>query len=109
MNVDQIAIQTDNLTRRFGPVLAVDRLDLAVPPRRDLRPGGAGRRRQDDHHPHAGRDSWIPAPAARRSPASTRSRSREPIKRRIGYMAQQFNLYGDLTRPGKPRLLCRHL
>lgn len=96
MNADQIVIQTDSLTRRFGPVLAVDRLNLAV-----LRgeifglvgPDGAGKTTvirmlaaimnpSSGHATVAGFDTFHQAPA---------------IKRRIGYMAQQFNLYGDLS------------
>ena len=41
------AVRCRNLVKRYGDVLAVDRLDLEVPPRRVLRPARTERRRQD--------------------------------------------------------------
>ena len=44
--MDAAAIETDNLTKRYGPVLALDGLDLAVPPGEVfgfLGPNGAGK------------------------------------------------------------------
>jgi ABC-2 type transport system ATP-binding protein len=96
MNADQTVIQTDSLTRRFGQVLAVDRLDLAVQ-RGEIfglvGPDGAGK------------TTAIRMLAAIMDPSSGRAtvagydtvRQPAAIKRRIGYMAQQFNLYGDLS------------
>lgn len=96
MNSDQIIIQTHKLTRRFGPVLAVDGLDLAVQQGEIfglVGPDGAGK------------TTAIRMLAAIMDPSSGRAAvagfdtARQPtaIKRRIGYMAQQFNLYGDLS------------
>jgi ABC-2 type transport system ATP-binding protein len=96
MNTDQTVIQTDSLTRRFGQVLAVDHLDLAVQ-RGEIfglvGPDGAGK------------TTTIRMLAAIMDPSSGRAtvagcdtvRQPAAIKRRIGYMAQQFNLYGDLS------------
>ncbi len=96
MNTDQTVIQTDSLTRRFGQLLAVDRLDLAVQ-RGEIfglvGPDGAGK------------TTTIRMLAAIMDPSSGRAtvagcdtvRQPAAIKRRIGYMAQQFNLYGDLS------------
>ncbi|HSN78735.1 MAG TPA: ABC transporter ATP-binding protein [Anaerolineae bacterium] len=96
MNTDQPVIQTDGLTRRFGQLLAVDRLDLAVQ-RGEIfglvGPDGAGK------------TTAIRMLAAIMDPSSGHAtvagfdivRQPAAIKRRIGYMAQQFNLYGDLS------------
>lgn len=96
MNTDQIVIQTAGLSRRFGPVLAVDGLDLAVQ-RGEIfglvGPDGAGkttvlRMLAAIMDPSAGRATVAGFDTARQAAA---------IKRRIGYMAQQFTLYGDLS------------
>jgi ABC-2 type transport system ATP-binding protein len=96
MNSDQIIIQTHKLTRRFGSVLAVDGLDLAVQYGEIfglVGPDGAGkttaiRMLAAIMDPSSGRASVAGFDTARQPTA---------IKRRIGYMAQQFNLYGDLS------------
>jgi len=93
---EQIIIQTSNLTRRFGSTVAVDGLNLAV--RRGEIFGLVG-------PDGAGKTTTIRLLAAIMNPTQgwakvagfdTVSES-EQIKRRIGYMAQRFNLYGDLT------------
>ncbi len=94
--MDEQVIQTDGLTRRFKNVTAVDGLDLTV--RRGeifglLGPDGAGKTTTIRMlcaimHPTAG--------SARVAGFDTRKEPEE-IKKRIGYMAQQFSLYGDLT------------
>jgi ABC-2 type transport system ATP-binding protein len=89
-------IVTENLTRRFGQVTAVDQLSLQVQHGEIfglVGPDGAGKTTtirmlcaiQD---PSAG--------VARVAGYDTMKQA-EQIKRRIGYMAQRFNLYGDLT------------
>jgi ABC-2 type transport system ATP-binding protein len=89
-------IETEQLTRRFGSVVAVDRLDLQVQPGAILGlvgPDGAGK------------TTTIRLLAAIMNPSAGHVRvfgydtvgRPEPIKRRIGYMAQRFNLYGDLS------------
>ena len=96
MNDGETIIQTDNLTRTFGDLTAVDGLDLAV---REgeifglVGPDGAGK------------TTTIRMLAAIMTPSSGRAtvagfdtvRQAGAIKDRIGYMAQQFNLYGDLS------------
>lgn len=96
MNTDPPAILTANLTRRFGPLTAVDDLNLAVQ-RGEIfglvGPDGAGK------------TTTIRMLAAIMSPSAGSARvagfdtvkQAEAIKHRIGYMAQQFNLYGDLS------------
>ena len=53
-------IDTRSLSKTFGGKKVVDRLNLSVPERGDLRLARRQRGRQDHHHPHA---DW---PAARR-------------------------------------------
>ncbi len=90
------AIETQGLTRRFRHVTAVDGLDLAI--RRGevfglLGPDGAGK------------TTTIRMLCAILNPSAGSARvagfdtvkEPEEIKKRIGYMAQQFSLYGDLT------------
>jgi ABC-2 type transport system ATP-binding protein len=89
-------IITENLTRRFGPVNAVDGLTLAIS-RGEIfglvGPDGAGK------------TTTIRMLAAIMQPSAGRAtvagfdtvKQAEAIKQRIGYMAQQFNLYSDLT------------
>jgi ABC-2 type transport system ATP-binding protein len=90
------AIRTENLTRRFGDVVAVDHLDLEVYRGEIfglLGPDGAGKTTAirmlcaimdptGGHATVAGFDT---------------QREPEAIKKLIGYMPQQFSLYGDLT------------
>jgi ABC-2 type transport system ATP-binding protein len=91
-----LAIQTQQLSRRFGQVLAVDSLDLAVQ-RGEIfglvGPDGAGktttlRMLAAIMDPSAGSATVAGCDTVRQAAA---------IKQRIGYMAQQFNLYGDLS------------
>lgn len=89
-------IHTQQLSRRFGQTLAVDRLDLAVVHGEIfglVGPDGAGktttlRMLAAILDPSAGSASVAGCDTVRQA---------EAIKRRIGYMAQQFNLYGDLS------------
>jgi ABC-2 type transport system ATP-binding protein len=89
-------IETHNLTKRFKKVTAVDGLSLSV--RRGeifglLGPDGAGK------------TTTIRMLCAIMDPSEGSARvagfdtvkQPEEIKKRIGYMAQQFSLYGDLT------------
>jgi len=93
---DELVIETENLTRAFKNVIAVDGLDSSVQ-RGEIfglvGPDGAGK------------TTTIRLLAAIMEPTSGWAkvfghdtvRQPEPIKRRIGYMAQRFNLYGDLS------------
>jgi ABC-2 type transport system ATP-binding protein len=89
-------IETKNLTRAFKNVVAVDGLNLSVQ-RGEIfglvGPDGAGK------------TTTIRLLVAIMNPTDGQARvfgydtvrQPEPIKRRIGYMAQRFNLYGDLS------------
>lgn len=93
---DRLAIEAEGLTKRFGSVTAVDGLDLRVQRGEIfglLGPDGAGK------------TTTIRMLCALLAPTSGTARvagfdvvrSPEMIRPHIGYMAQQFSLYGDLT------------
>jgi ABC-2 type transport system ATP-binding protein len=90
------AIQTDNLTKAFGPLLAVDRLNLEVRPKEIfglVGPDGSGKTTIMRLF------SGILLPTAGEAFILGHSikKEAERIKDRIGYMSQRFALYGDLT------------
>jgi ABC-2 type transport system ATP-binding protein len=93
---NQYIIQTSKLTRKFRSTVAVDGLDLAV--RRGEIFGLVG-------PDGAGKTTTIRLLAAIMNPTEGWAKvagfdtlsETEQIKQRIGYMAQRFNLYGDLT------------
>lgn len=89
-------IRAENLTRRFGAVTAVDRLNIEVA-RGEVfglvGPDGAGktttlRLLTGLMDPTEGR-AWVAGHEVACEP--------QAVKDRIGYMAQRFGLYGDLT------------
>jgi ABC-2 type transport system ATP-binding protein len=90
------AISARGLTRRFGALTAVDRLDLDVPVRRIygfLGPNGSGKSTTIRMlcgllTPSEG-GATVLGIDVRRDP--------EAVKRRIGYMTQKFSLYTDLS------------
>ena len=90
------AILTKGLTRTFGGLTAVDRLDLAVPQGQIfglVGPDGAGktttlRLLTGILSPSAG-EAWVDG-----LPVTQKA---EAIKGHIGYMSQRFGLYPDLT------------
>lgn len=96
MNEAPIAISARGLSRRFGALVAVDRIDLAVPRRHVygfLGPNGSGKSTTIRMlcgllTPSEGSIEVlglaIPAQA-------------EALRRRIGYMTQKFSLFDDLT------------
>jgi len=93
---DSPAIATDNLTKRFGPLAAVESLNLSVP-RGELfgLVGSDG----------AGKTTTIRMLTGIMDPTSGSAsvlgretgREAEAIKEHIGYMSQRFGLYPDLT------------
>jgi ABC-2 type transport system ATP-binding protein len=96
MNDNQPVIQTENLTRKFGNLVAVDCLNLEI--KRGEIFGLVG-------PDGAGKTTTIRMLAAIMDPTAGSAsvagfdtvKQAEDIKHRIGYMAQQFNLYGDLS------------
>jgi ABC-2 type transport system ATP-binding protein len=96
MNGDDIAIRARGITRRFGDLVAVDRVDLTVPKAAVygfLGPNGSGKSTTIRMlcgllTPDAGEIEVL----GLRIPAQA-----EALKRRIGYMTQKFSLFEDLT------------
>jgi ABC-2 type transport system ATP-binding protein len=92
----QFAVETDNLTRRFGDFVAVDRVTLQVAPGEVfgfLGPNGSGKTTTIRMlcgllAPTEGNGKVMGFDIGRES---------EQIKARIGYMSQKFSLYPDLT------------
>jgi len=96
MPTGDLVIETENLTRAFKNVVAVDGLNLTVQQGEIfglVGPDGAGK------------TTTIRLLVAIMDPTDGQARvfgydtvrQPEPIKQRIGYMAQRFNLYGDLS------------
>jgi ABC-2 type transport system ATP-binding protein len=91
-----VIIETENLTRKFRDLVAVDRLNLEI--KRGEIFGLVG-------PDGAGKTTTIRMLAAIMDPTEGYAtvagydtvKQAEAIKHRIGYMAQQFNLYGDLS------------
>jgi ABC-2 type transport system ATP-binding protein len=91
-----LAIRAEKLTKTFGPVTAVEGLTLSVAKGEIfglVGPDGAGKttlmRMFSGILLPSGGEAWIlDHPITREA---------EPLKNRIGYMAQRFALYGDLT------------
>lgn len=89
-------VRAVNLTRRFGTLTAVDRIDIEIPPGEIfglVGPDGAGKTTTlrllcGLLDPTEG-EAWV----AGRNVA----RDLNAVKDQIGYMAQRFGLYGDLT------------
>ncbi len=96
MRENNLIIATENLSRQFGDVVAVDGLNLEI--KRGEIFGLVG-------PDGAGKTTAIRMLAAIMDPTEGSAtvagydtvKQAEAIKHRIGYMAQQFNLYGDLS------------
>jgi ABC-2 type transport system ATP-binding protein len=91
-----LAIETTNLTRRFGGVTAVRALNLRVRSGEIfgfLGPNGAGK--TTTIRMLCG--LLLPTEGSACVAGLDVSRDAEGIKRRVGYMPQRFSLYGDLT------------
>jgi drug efflux transport system ATP-binding protein len=89
-------IETHELTRRFGPLTAVDHLNLSVDEGEIfglVGPDGAGKTTT------LRMLCGLMQPSEGSARVAGRDVAREPqaVKDQIGYMAQRFGLYGDLT------------
>lgn len=90
------AVETENLTRRFGDFVAVDRVTLRVEPGEVfgfLGPNGSGK--TTTIRMLCG--LLAPTEGSGRVLGFDIGRESEAIKARIGYMSQKFSLYTDLT------------
>jgi len=89
-------IETRDLTRRFGPIVAVDHLNLTVP-RGEIfglvGPDGAGK--TTTLRMLCG--LLDPTEGSARVAGFDVAHESQSVKDQIGYMAQRFGLYGDLT------------
>src|SRR5215471_21117488 len=89
-------IETHDLTRRFGTLTAVDRLNLTVA-RGEIfglvGPDGAGK--TTTLRMLCG--LMEPTEGSARVAGHDVARESQAVKDQIGYMAQRFGLYGDLT------------
>lgn len=89
-------IRAEHLTRRFGPVIAVNGLDLAIPKGEVfglVGPDGAGKTTTLRLL-----TGLLDADSGKAVVAGFNVAERpEQVRDRIGYMAQKFGLYGDLT------------
>ncbi len=96
MTTEPFIIQIENLTKKFGDTIAVNKLSL------DIRHGEIFGLVGPDG---AGKTTTIRMLAAIMNPSGGHAtvtgfdtvKQSEDIKHHIGYMAQQFNLYGDLS------------
>jgi ABC-2 type transport system ATP-binding protein len=96
LNQNHTAIKTENLTRKFRDLVAVDHLNLEI--KRGETFGLVG-------PDGAGKTTTIRMLCAIMDPTEGSAtvagfdtvKQAEQIKKRIGYMAQRFNLYGDLS------------
>ncbi|HEY1337790.1 MAG TPA: ABC transporter ATP-binding protein [Bryobacteraceae bacterium] len=89
-------IETHGLTRRFGELTAVDHLDLEVAPGEIfglVGPDGAGK--TTTLRMLCG--LMDPSEGSARVAGHDVARESQAVKDRIGYMAQRFGLYADLT------------
>ena len=89
-------IETRGLTRRFGGLTAVDHLDLSVMPGEIfglVGPDGAGK--TTTLRMLCG--LMDPTEGSARVAGHDVARESQAVKDQIGYMAQRFGLYGDLT------------
>ncbi|UCC50356.1 MAG: ABC transporter ATP-binding protein [Anaerolineaceae bacterium] len=96
MKSDTLVIETENLTRTFKNVVAVNGLDLQIQQGEIfglVGPDGSGKTTTI----RLLTAIMDPTEGWARVAGFDTVRQPEPIKQRIGYMAQRFNLYGDLS------------
>ncbi len=94
--MNDAAIVTRGLTRRFGDLVAVDHIDLRIPPAKIygfLGPNGSGK--STTIRMLCG--LLIPSEGEAEVLGLRVPGEAEALKRKIGYMTQRFSLYEDLT------------
>lgn len=90
------AIETNGLTRRFGDFVAVNRLDLRIPPKTIygfLGPNGCGK----STSMRLITGLLTPSEGSIKVLGMEIPAQAEQLRRRLGYMTQKFSLYEDLT------------
>lgn len=90
------AIETQGLTRRFGEFVAVDKLDLRIPPNSIygfLGPNGCGK----STSMRLITGLLTPSEGSIKVLGMDIPEHAEQLRRRLGYMTQKFSLYEDLT------------
>jgi ABC-2 type transport system ATP-binding protein len=90
------AIETRGMTRRFGDFVAVDHLDLCIPPKSIygfLGPNGCGK----STSMRLITGLLTPSEGSIRVLGMDIPAQAESLRRRLGYMTQKFSLYDDLT------------
>ena len=94
--MSQVAIRTENLTRRFGDFTAVSDVNITVEHGEVfgfLGPNGSGKttviKLLTGLLPLSGGNAWVDGIDVRKDP--------EGVREHIGYMSQKFSLYDDLT------------
>ncbi len=95
-NATEIAIRTRGLTRDFGPVRAVDHLDLEIPRSRIfgfLGPNGSGK--STSIRMLLG--LLTPSDGSATVLGCSMPGEAEKLRPRVGYMTQKFSLYDDLS------------
>lgn len=91
-----IAIETENLTRRFGDFTAVDQVNLAIPTKTIygfLGPNGSGK----STCMRLVTGLILPTSGTIRVLGMNIPEQTESLRLRIGYMTQKFSLYDDLS------------
>jgi ABC-2 type transport system ATP-binding protein len=94
--VTELAIEAHGLTRRFGQLVAVDHIDLAIPRAQIygfLGPNGSGKTTTIRMLCGLLR----PSEGTARVLGCEIPRDADRLRRKIGYMTQRFSLYEDLT------------
>jgi len=108
----ELAIKTENLSRRFGQLTAVDRISLSIPKASIygfLGPNGSGK--STTIRMLCG--LLMPTEGAVQVLGLDIPRQAETLKRKIGYMTQRFSLYegdviGDVANLFK-KLICTNV
>ena len=86
--MSSLAVEAIGLEKSYGTVRVLDGVDLDVAAGQRVRPARPERGRQDHHRAHPGHADRAPTPAGPGWPASTSSRDRRQVRRRISLTGQ---------------------